>query len=211
MKKLFFLINVILISVVSFSQTSNAQHKINLGVGSSFLGFNTNMWVEGDLVKDAYATPVPQFSYTHMIDKKIGVGFAGTYQLYFFDLLPLDATSSAVVMKINRYNGTFHGKYYFLNNNNLDVYVGGRIGITFWQGNVSFSQLNNYLAKIAPPFISDALIKSVVPSNLKFAKPSFAYQLNLGGNFYFTKNVGIKIETGFGAPYWAMTGINLRF
>ncbi|MBN2663372.1 MAG: hypothetical protein JXR68_06955 [Bacteroidales bacterium] len=210
MKKIFLVIAGIVFSLSLFAQSFDATHKIGIGVGSSFLGLNTNMWVKGVLVKDAYASPVPQLSYTFMADENIGVGFAATYQFFYFDLFPIDAQSSAVIMKINRFNATFHLKYYFINNNKLDVYAGGRLGITYWQGNVSFSQLNDYISRIAPAFISDALISKVVPSNLIFRKPFFAYQLNLGGNVYVTKNIGLKIETGLGAPYWAMTGLNLR-
>lgn len=211
MKKIFLVLIFIVFSLSLFAQSFDATHKIGLGVGSSFLGLNTNLWVKGSLVKDAYASPVPQFSYTFMADENVGVGFAATYQLFYFDLFPIDAQSSAVIMKINRFNATFHLKYYFLNKDKFDVYAAGRLGLTYWQGNVSFSQLNDYLSRIAPSFISDALISKVVPSNLIFRKPFFAYQLNLGGNLYITKNIGFKMETGFGAAYWAMTGLNLRF
>jgi len=210
MKKLIILITIIALNLTIRAQ-SYEQHQIGLGVASSFLGFNTNMWVDGDLIKKATASPVPQFSYTYMLEEKIGVGFAGTYQLFYFDLFPIDSQSSAVIMKIHRYNATIHAKYYFVNQQRFDLYASGRIGATYWHGNISFSQLNNYLARIAPPFISESLIKRVVPSDLVFRKPFFAYQLNLGVDIYFTKNIGLKLETGLGAPYWALTGLNVRF
>jgi outer membrane protein W len=212
MKKILLVLFVVINISLNAQNNSTFKHKIGVYVGSSFVGMNTNMWIKDGnrVVKDAYATPVPMLSYTYMATDKIGFGVAGSYQLFNFDLLPLDASLSAIVMKINRYNVNLHAKYYFLNNQTFDIYAGGRIGGTFWYGNVSFDELFNYLEHITPDFIPSSLINKIVPSNLPFTKISLAGQLNFGVDYYFIDNVGIKAEMAVGAPYWVLTGLNIR-
>lgn len=209
---------ILIILFVAFSISLNAQnnstfqHKIGLQIGSSLIGMNTNLWIKdgNKFVKNAYATPVPALSYTYMASDNVGFGIAGSYQLFNFDLLPLDASSNAIIMKINRYNINLHAKYYFFNNQTFDIYAGGRIGGTFWYGNVSFGQLFDYLEHILPDFIPSSFINNIVPSKLPFAKISLAGQLNFGVDYYFIDNVGIKAEMAFGAPYWVLSGLNIR-
>lgn len=210
MKKFLAIVMFLAIGFTSFAQNSFYQHKLGLNAGSSFLGMNTNAWVKGALVKRAYATPTGVLSYTYMVEKNVGVGIAGAYQMYYFDLLPIDAQSSAALFKINRVNLALTGKYFFVNNPNFDMYGGAKVGGTFWYGEVSFGQLYDYIGRIAPDFIAPILQKRIIPSNLPFAATFFSMQLNFGADFYFSEHVGIKTEVAFGAPYWGLLGVNVR-
>ncbi|MBN2891895.1 MAG: hypothetical protein JXL97_08515 [Bacteroidales bacterium] len=210
MKRILLVVVFFAINVSLFAQKNDFQHELSLDAGSSFLGFNTNVWVSGSLVKQAYAIPVSVLSYTFKPEPNFGVGVAASYQLFYFDLLPINASSSAVVMNINRINVSAHAKYYFVSEQNFDVYAGGKLGGTFWFGKVSFQELYDYITVIAPDFLEPILQKRIIPSNLKFATSFFTGQLNLGGDIYFTDNVGLKLEMAVGAPYWALVGLNVR-
>lgn len=213
--------NIFLASLIIFSfslnaQNSNFKHRIGLNIGSSSLGYTTNVWIKdgSGLVKKAYATPVMQLSYTYMLGKRFGFGGAVAYQKFYLDLLPLDAQSSAAIMNVNRTNFTVHAKFYYINNKRFDLYSGVRLGGTFWNGNISFQQLYDYLSKIIPPIVpesfSNNMLSKIVPSKVKFAKTFFSGQFNFGADVFFTNNIGVKMELAVGAPYWALAGLNIR-
>ncbi len=212
MKKTFLII-ASFICLVNFinGQQINQKHRIGVNAGSSFLGFNTNLWLHGRLINEAYSSPLPQFSYTYIPENKLGIGAAISYQYFYFNLLPINSQSSAVIMKINKLNFSLHTKFFVINNRNFDLFLGARIGRSFWFGNISFSQLYNYLRQIAPDFISNILLNKIVPTDIKFTDSFFSYQLNIGGNYYLNKNIGIKSEIAIGSPYWGLLGLNFRF
>ncbi len=211
MKKIILLFILIFSIVKINAQTNDLKHRPAINIGSSFIGLNTNMWVQGSLVNDAFASPVPVISYTYMLEDKIGFGGSVSYQFFNFDLLPLNSHSSALKMNINRLNASIFGNFYFANQQNFDIYLGGRFGRTFWFGNVTFDELYNYLSHILPSFVSDNIVNEIVPSDIKFFKSFFSYQVYLGGDIFFTDNIGLKIETAVGSPYWALAGLSFKF
>ncbi len=205
---------IILFVAVGFSlnaQTDIYKNQLELNVGSSFIGYNTNKWIKGSFVNDVYATPLPQITYENMIVPRLGVGASAAYQLFHLDLLPLDSNSNVLVTNINRLNTSLMIKFYVLDQRNYNMFLGVKLGGTFWFGNISFSQLYDYVSALAPDIISNLIIKRIIPSNIRFAQLFMAYQLNIGGNYYFTDHFGVKTELAVGSPYWGSIGLSYRF
>ncbi len=211
MKRKLILIIAIIFSINLSAQTNSYQHKIELNVGSGFFGFTTNMFIKGGLVNRAYATPIPHLAYTYKLDDNIGIGASVSYQRFNFDLLPLDANSSALLMQINRLNGSLHATYIITQSNNFDLYVGGKLGLTAWYGNISFQQLYDYAAQFLPSFVPASVLDNIIPSNAKFFQTYISYQVYGGADFFISKHIGIKTELAIGATYWAEIGLNYRF
>lgn len=218
MKK--FIIVIVLITMqyeIILSQQTNTvhQHKISLAIGSSVMGIVTNYWLIGNLVNKTYASPMPQLSYTYKIDKNIGIGPALSYQYFGLDLLPINQQSSGIVMKINRTNLSGHFTFSTNLNKSLTLYAGGRLGLTFWSGNITFEELSNYLSSFSGNIILNSIIgritKTIQPSNVRFFKTFISYQVLGGTEIYFTDNIGMKFEMAIGSPYWALAGLNYRF
>ncbi len=210
MKKIAFLFVIFITSLNLVGQNEDLKHRIGLNAGSSIWGTTTNTLVHGSLVKKAKALPVPVISYTYEVAQDLTFGVTASHQLFAFELFPIDTLSNIVDIKINRLNCAFKTNYYFINKSNFDLYMGAKLGGSFWFGNISFKTLYDYIVRISPPLIEDVVIKNIVPSNVKFVSFFFSGQLNVGFDYYFIKNVGINAELAIGAPYWAATGLTFR-
>jgi len=211
MKKILLITLCFFITVNSFSQKSSTdfKHNISLSDCSSLLGLTTNMFIKdgAGIVVNAYASPIPHLSYTYKLTENFGVGITGTYQLFNFEL-------SVMQMKIHRINPSLHLDYYIVTDDKIDVYGGGRIGYTIWTGNVTFSELRQYINSIIPSFVSNfipqSFYNSIMPSDLKLFKTFVSYQAYVGTHIYITPNFGIKAEVAIGSPYWGLIGVNVR-
>lgn len=202
-------------TVFSQEKSTLEQHKISLGLGSSVMGVLTNYWLIGSLVNKTYASPMPQISYTFKVNKNIGIGPALSYQYFGLDLLPINQQNSGIVMKINRTNLSGHLSFLANLNKSVVLYAGGRLGFTFWLGNITFAQLSSYLSSFSGNMILNSIIGSITkrlqPSDVRFFKSFISYQVFGGADIYFTSNVGLKFEMAVGSPYWLLTGVNIRF
>jgi hypothetical protein len=97
----------------------------------------------------------------------------------------------------NRYNVSMRGLYHFVNSNEWDLYLGVRIGYTWWDRqstNPDPAYNYSYRDEYSSIFITPISIQSV-----------------LGLRYFFSDNFGINGELGIGAPYAGMLGISVRF
>lgn len=186
--------------------------QVSLGLGSSVPGILANVIAKSSYINSSFATPVINLTYSYLLQDNISIGAVVAYQDVYFDLLPLPSHSSGITFNVNRLNLSLHTEYYFVQNDNFDVYLGGKVGFNTWWGKVSFTELIDYLNEIIPyELITDAIVKDLVPSNENFHSINFTYQFTAGMDYFLTKNIGVKAELAFGAPYWANLGLNYRF
>jgi len=218
MKKYITVIFVLLISFSVYAQTntidtnSNFRNNVNLGVGSSFFGFITNTLVKGSLVNKAYATPVFHLAYEREVLDNTYMGINAGYQNFYFDLLPIDSDHSVLITNINRINLSLSADHFFLNQPRFNMFFGGQLGLTIWEGRLSFEELVSYVNELIPiQVVSDMITKKLIPSSDNFFTTNFSYQLHLGMEKYFTDNLGLRGTIAVGSPYWAMIGLNYRF
>jgi len=217
MKKLI-LILVLIFGLLNIgkSQTNTPNdakwQQVTLGFGSSVPGILTNVLAKSTYINSSFATPVFNLTYSYLLQDNISVGAVVGYQDAYLDLLPLSSQTSGITFNLNRLNLSLHTEYYFMQSDKFDMYLGGKVGFNSWWGKISFSELIDYLNEIIPyDFISEAVVKDLVPSDNKFHSINFTYQFTAGLDYFFTKNIGIKAELAFGAPYWANLGLNYRF
>lgn len=202
------------ISAQNIENNTEIDYKNNIsgGIGSSLYGFVTNTFITtGSIVKKAYAIPVLHLEYQREVEEDIYFGLNASYQYFYFDLIPIDTSHSAILTKINKLNLGLSADYFFMNQQKFNMYFGGRIGLTFWEGKISFNELIDYTNQLFPSFLSNIITNRLIPSSKSFFYTSYSLHLHLGFDAYFTKNIGIRGELGFGSPYMAMIGINYRF
>ncbi len=208
---------LLIISILSL-QTLNAQfnlksaeyHQLTFGAGSSVWGAITNVFIKGSMINTANSTPVFYGEYAYGYDKNISVGISLSYQKLHYDVAPFDSLPG-VIINFNRINGSLHAEYYFVNSGNFDLFFGGKLGLNYWWGAVSFQQVRDYITAIIPyDFLTQPIIDNLVPSDANFKWIKFSYQLSLGADYFFNEHIGIKGSLNIGSPYWSMVGLNIR-
>jgi opacity protein-like surface antigen len=216
MKKVVFI--WLIISVLSvqsmFSQLNLKQaewHQLTFGAGSSVWGAVTNMFVKGSYINTSSSTPVFYGEYSYAYSKEISVGLSLSYQRLHYDIDPFDSLPG-ITINLNRINGSLHAEYYFVQTGRFDMYFGGKLGLNYWWGKVSFEQIRDYIHAIIPyDFLSKPIIDNLVPSDANFKWTKFSYQIGAGVDYFFTDHIGIKGQLTIGSPYWSMIGLNVRF
>jgi hypothetical protein len=96
-----------------------------------------------------------------------------------------------------RFNVSARGLYHFVRQKDWDLYLGVRIGYTWWDRNSNntdplydYSKADEY--------------KSILPMPV-------AIQSLFGMRYFFSDYFGINGEVGVGAPYALMLGVNVKF
>jgi hypothetical protein len=127
----------------------------------------------------------------------IGINFNKIPYPYSYSYYQTGSPPQTWVDTYDRYNVSGRALYHFIREKELDMYLGVRIGYTWWDRKTTnndpsynYSLYDEY-SKI---FIMPLSIQSV-----------------LGFRYYFSDYVGLNAELGIGAPYALMLGLNLKF
>ncbi len=198
------------------AQTQGGQIIVSVGLGWSPefngklsplypVGDNSNFFQNKLYFSCSSITP----NISEMIDiglsKKISIGIASSYQTEIVNWSTdfLGPFSD----KITRTNFALRLFYNFPINPQFDIYVGVRVGASYW---ADISSSNNYvqvghMASGYPIygqfyFLNDNYISSFVPS----------FQILSGIRYYPFKNIGVYAEFGIGSPYLAEGGLTFR-
>jgi opacity protein-like surface antigen len=106
----------------------------------------------------------------------------GTYQTKVYDYNYTTAKFGAMITM----------NYHFLDNDNLDLY--GQLGIGYGRRTYKFSSTD--------PNYSNESIKGLIP---------IASRLGVGMRYFFTDNVGVNLNLGFGQGGLANAGVSFKF
>jgi len=204
MKKNIFIFILTLLSLNLFSQ--DYKHKISANVGTSLWGTTTNLLnsINLEFINKSYASPVFQLGYSAKLSPIFSLGVAVSHQKFNFNITFADKNITNADILIKRSNVGIRGLFHYLDNNVIDLYSGGRVGLTVWKINANAEALDNFLNSydFNLPFNTDY---SMLGTALSFQLVLF------GADFYITKNIGINTEINLGTPYYSTVGLNYKF
>ena len=182
---------ILIFAIVLFGwQLTNAQaleqgnSLINVGMGfGSYMGSSTG-----------YKTTFPPLygSYEYMINDNISVGAFASYMAseYTYSFPNLGGDSSSVddfKWKFSYLNAGALGNYHFVNNDQLDVYGGLKLGYT------SVSVDNNIKTDDDDDEDFSSLFKT-----LKFDSSGILFGAQLGARYFFSEHIAVNVELGYG-------------
>ena len=196
---------VTLVVLFGASFQSNAQRQegevdVTVGVGYS-LGMNIlrtaiNLaLVESDLEK-IQSTPIINGMVDYGITENFSLGGAYSFHRWswddrFTDTNGVTTTGNAVAM---RHNIGARALFHFGENENVDVYAGGRVGTSIWRFDAAYSDSEGNSAS-----------EFNVPNGI------LSVQALFGVRAYFNEVVGANFEFGLGtSPYLIAGGLTFR-
>lgn len=198
---LFIVFTFAIFSNTVLAQDAKPRHNIYVGAGHSIakLVFINSIALEGDPIS-VKSNPAFQMTYDYTFAKRWQVGAAFSHQR-FRDTLPLGLSvvflndsitqgNTPTKIQYNRNNIAFRIAYNLVSREHFELYIGSRLGATFWKTRANYYEKGE-----------KKTFNAIIPSPQGF----------LGMRYYFTKNFGLSIESGFGAPHFLSTGINYRF
>jgi len=178
------------------------QGQINTTAGTSFslTGLVVNAFLNAvDNAQGVETTSIPGINtmVDYGVSDRFSLGAAYYYQSFTTNLSGYTDSSGQVVsgdyyIRITRQNAGLRTLFHFGDNDDLDLYAGARIGMTFW------SWASDIPNNSGVDF-DDVIRSRVLPQGI------------FGMRYYFTPVVGVNLELAAGPPYFMMLGVNARF
>ncbi len=182
----------------ALSYTQFGTDVFNGGLTGNFYSGNLSRWsypafvLNGDVGITDRLSLGAAFSW-----QTIGFNFKNVPYPYGYSYYQTPSPPQTWVDTYDRFNVSGRALYHFIREKELDMYLGVRIGYTWWDRKTtnndpsySYSLYDEY-SKI---FLMPVSIQSV-----------------LGFRYYFSDYVGLNAELGIGPPYALMLGLNLKF
>ena len=155
---------------------------INVGMGfGSYMGSGTG-----------YKTTFPPLygSYEYMVSDNFSVGAFASYMAsdYKFSFPNMGGGAGSITTddlkwKFSYLNAGALGNYHFVNNDQLDVYGGLKLGYTSVNSDIKGSDDDGF----------NALLKT-----LKLDSSGFLFGAQVGGRYFFTEHIALNVEFGYG-------------
>jgi len=205
MKTKIILFLLLIVTYNSFSQT-NYEHKISAQVGTSWLGVLTNAIdkISNPIINHCFATPVFQLAYNYKTTPYFTVGAVSSFQNFNFNItIPENNITNADIF-ISRTNLSFRGLAHYIDNDVIDLYSGGRIGLSVWSIKADTAIISGFMNNYS----------FNLPMNPKYNKVGSAVSFQIilfGMDIYLSKNIGINGEIAMGPTYFANFGLSYRF
>lgn len=189
----------------SFSQTEKGQVVLTGGAGTSLVGLlfnaitNPANKVQGEV--EFKSTPALLGMIDYGIAKRFSLGFAFSYQSFSGTYSNYSYTNSNGIRvigtfkdKLTRMNYAIRPLFHLGNNEELDLYIGPRIGFTKW----------DYTTNNADPYYNGDYDGGAFSDRVRV-------QVLFGVRYFFNEHIGINGELAIGTPYYMMGGINFKF
>ncbi len=209
-KTILTLITLLTVAGLWAQESDLYHHKIAFGVGASYLGGTTRALAK-KIDAQAQTSPVYNLDYEYLFVKNFALGVSFGYQNFFYNV---NYEGVGVNLDMSKLNASINGKFYFANSESFRMFLGLKIGASFWDYNLSLDTISIY--DLIDTYLGGtlgALVKPFLPDNLgvggKFMLESG--MLEMGFEKYFTPNLGLNAQLAFGSPYWGKIGISYRF
>jgi hypothetical protein len=208
MKKIFITLLIVVIAMnFAFSQDDFAKIRIKANTGFSFLSSSINKINRVftlDRFYTALAYPLGQISIDYKLHKMFSTGIAGSYQYFELDVHNSNNTVSYFNGVIQRINIGIRPLFFYVNNDFLEMYTGGRIGATIWLVEAESEWAEDW---VEGNIMQQWILTRATRRGVVFA-PQF---IILGVNLYIVKGLGINAELATGSPYYFSGGLVYRF
>ncbi len=196
MKKITFLVVLLISSSIIFAQ--NDDHKLVFSANAGFSlvgGLIGGSSIDSDVTYSSYSIPAFQVNADYGIAKFFSAGVGVSYQMMGMNYTDYGVNADNFSTDIKRLNIGLRALFHYANSGRLDMYSGVRLGTTIWgidvDGNIEGYDYNDYI--------------------LFDNATTFAPQLILFGfRGYFTENLGANFEIGIGAPHFLSAGLTYR-
>jgi hypothetical protein len=183
------------------AQNETGQVSVSAGVGFSVL-FGVINIAENQATDEGIThstLPALNMNIDYGISPKFSLGLGVGYQSTTINYTNYEATTSSGYdslynfgVTISRLNIGLRPIYHFGKNDKLDIYTGGRIGLSIWSISTTAS---------VPGYSGPFQYSGVLPS----------FQYLFGMKAYFTPSFGAHFEVAIGTPYLIEAGLNYRF
>ena len=208
-------INLLLICLMAGTLVVNAQNR----AGEKVVSLNIGYSLTGGIIKSAGKTgsalndsieaesmsistiPAISVAFDYGIGEVFSIGvmysiqsFSGDIKNYSYTDINSVTKTESVNFSLLRNNISILPRFHYkIENKNIDLYSGLRLGYIFWGANIDATDPNfDKLDKFAG------------------GRPNFGI-VPIGARFYFNENFGGNFEVAIGAPYIASVGAQYRF
>ena len=209
-------ITAVLIGIISLSASAQVRREqpeplpgytslARANVGFSTWGFFASLANHVGVVANINVTsnPALQLAYTYRVHPRVSVGlglsrqvFAIRYRNYEYQGEGGVTLLDNFTTYIRRFNAGALALFHYNPNGQVQLYSGGRVGISRWSFDTNAADINYTLGR----FVEFALGTQFAPQLIL-----------LGGNTYFTEHVGANFELGIGAPHLFSVGVGYRW
>ena len=187
MKKLLIAFSVFVAINMNAQVLGEGDSMLNLGLGLGAYGGGTG-----------YTTKVPPLyaSYEYMINDNISVGgYVGYHQMGY----SLNTTLATASWNYSYLHFAGQAAYHFLNDDQLDVYGGLRLGYT----NVT----NEYDVKVKNEYEG---AYSIPNEQTDASGSGILFGFQVGGRYFFSDSFAVNLELGYGIAI-LQAGVTLKF
>jgi hypothetical protein len=210
MKRYGLVISLLLVSSVSFAQHKKDEKLVSLKLGFSTTGLLLNALGKVDLTsQDSFtignistsSRPALSATFDYSLTDRLSLGgifshqvFSGTITDYAGVVRGKTIGIDQIDFKLKRtYLGVIPKIHWAINNEDLDIYSGIRLGFLLWTSDVNVNEQN---FKALDAFKGGRLALGLVP---------------IGATIYLNQDLGLNADISIGAPYVFSIGVNYRF
>ncbi len=189
----------------AMAQKEKGQSVVTVGAGASLVGIlfkaiTTPVNSSGGSAKFS-STPAILAMYDFGVTDRFSIGaafsyqsFTGTFTDWAYDNSLGGVSVATFKDRVTRLNYAVRPLFHLGNNDDMDMYIGPRIGMTQW----TFSSNN------PDPYYDSGDFYDGFTSRIRV-------QVLYGIRYFFNEHIGLNGEIAIGTPYYMMGGINFKF
>lgn len=193
--------------VKNYAQNKSGTSVVTLGAGTSMVGlifkaFQNSINSLPQSSVELKSTPALLATYDYALADKFSLGVAFSYQSFsaqingyeYINSMGDTISNASFKNTTTRINYAIRPLFHMGSSEDMDVYMGARIGFTKW--NTKTDNLDPYYDPAA---------------DWDFLTNRVRTQVLFGLRYFFSDYIGVNGEIAIGTPYYMMAGLNFKF